>query len=99
MKTLEPFKQPSFIQNSKYPKEQTAPAKTPYKPLTPLRTCPMFSWFKPKDPLINLNKQYRQKLEQAMHSQRNGDIRTYSALTAEAEAIRENILKEEASRA
>ena len=58
----------------------------------------MFSWFKPKDPLINLNKQYRQKLEQAMHSQRNGDIRTYSALTAEAEAIRENILKEEASR-
>ena len=45
----------------------------------------MFSWFKPKDPLINLNKQYRQKLEQAMHSQRNGDIRTYSALTAEAE--------------
>ena len=33
----------------------------------------MFSWFKPKDPLINLNKQYRQKLEQAMHSQRNGD--------------------------
>tara|TARA_Y100000385_G_scaffold215500_1_gene224284 strand:- start:149 stop:328 length:180 start_codon:yes stop_codon:yes gene_type:complete len=58
----------------------------------------MFSWFKPKDPLINLNKQYRQKLEQAMHSQRNGDIRTYSALTAEAEVIRETILKEEASR-
>ena len=52
----------------------------------------MFSWFKPKDPLINLNKQYRQKLEQAMHSQRNGDIRTYSALTAEAEVLRESIL-------
>jgi len=33
-----------------------------------------------------------------MHSQRNGDIRTYSALTAEAEAIRDTILKEEASR-
>ena len=59
----------------------------------------MFSWFKPKDPLINLNKQYRQKLEQAMHSQRNGDIRTYSALTAEAEVLRESILREEAGRA
>jgi hypothetical protein len=59
----------------------------------------MFSWFKPKDPLIHLNKQYRLKLEQAMHSQRNGDIRTYSALTAEAEAIRENIVEEEARRA
>ena len=59
----------------------------------------MFSWFKPKDPLINLNKQYRQKLEQTMHSQRNGDIRTYSALTAEAEVLRESILREEASRA
>ena len=58
----------------------------------------MFSWFKPKDPLINLNKQYRQKLEQAMHSQRNGDIRTYSDLTAEAEVLRESILREEASR-
>ena len=58
----------------------------------------MFTWFKPKDPLINLNKQYRQKLEQAMHSQRNGDIRTYSALTAEAEVLRESILREEASR-
>ena len=58
----------------------------------------MFSWFKPKDPLIDLNKQYRQKLEQAMHSQRNGDIRTYSALTAEAEVLRESILREEASR-
>ena len=58
----------------------------------------MFSWFKPKHPLINLNQQYRQNLEQAMHSQRNGDIRTYSALTAEAEVLRESILREEASR-
>lgn len=44
----------------------------------------MFSFFK-KDPLKELNKQYLQKLEEAMHAQRNGDIRTYSMLTSEAE--------------
>jgi Family of unknown function (DUF6435) len=43
----------------------------------------MFSFFK-KDPLKELNKQYLQKLEEAMHAQRNGDIRTYSMLTSEA---------------
>lgn len=57
----------------------------------------MFAWFKKKDPLINLNKTYRQKLEQAMLAQRNGDIRTYSALTTEAEAIRETIVTLEAA--
>jgi hypothetical protein len=46
----------------------------------------MFSFFK-KDPLKELNKQYLQKLEQAMHAQRNGDIRSYSMLTSEAEDI------------
>jgi Family of unknown function (DUF6435) len=44
----------------------------------------MFSFFK-KDPLKKLNQQYLQKLEEAMHAQRNGDIRTYSMLTSEAE--------------
>jgi Family of unknown function (DUF6435) len=44
----------------------------------------MFSFFK-KDPLKELNRQYLQKLEEAMHAQRNGDIRTYSMLTSEAE--------------
>lgn len=46
----------------------------------------MFSFFK-KDPLKELNKQYMQKLEKAMHAQRNGDIRSYSMLTSEAEDI------------
>tara|TARA_R100000656_G_C3942213_1_gene126920 strand:+ start:154 stop:333 length:180 start_codon:yes stop_codon:yes gene_type:complete len=44
----------------------------------------MFSFFK-KDPLKALNKQYLQKLEEAMLAQRNGDIRLYSTLTSEAE--------------
>lgn len=50
----------------------------------------MFSFFK-KDPLKELNKQYLQKLEQAMHAQRNGDIRSYSMLTSEAEDILKKI--------
>ena len=50
----------------------------------------MFSFFK-KDPIKSLNKQYFQKLEQAMHAQRNGDIRSYSMITSEAEEIRMKI--------
>ena len=50
----------------------------------------MFSFFK-KDPLKALNKQYLQKLEEAMQAQRNGDIRTYSMLTSEAEDILKKI--------
>lgn len=50
----------------------------------------MFSFFK-KDPLKALNKQYLQKLEEAMHAQRNGDIRSYSMLTNEAEEILKKI--------
>ena len=52
----------------------------------------MFSFFKP-DPTKKLQKQYAEKLEAAMHAQRNGDIRKYSELTAQAEAIREEILE------
>ncbi|MCG6201647.1 DUF6435 family protein [Psychromonas antarctica] len=47
----------------------------------------MFSFFK-KDPIKKLNKLYFQKLEKAMHAQRNGDIRSYSMMTSEAEDIR-----------
>ncbi|MDO7085618.1 DUF6435 family protein [Pseudocolwellia sp. AS88] len=46
----------------------------------------MFSIFK-SDPIKKLNKSYEAKLEQAMQSQRNGDIKTYSELTYEAEQI------------
>jgi len=50
----------------------------------------MFSFFK-KDPLKQLNKQYSAKLEQAMISQRNGDIKGYSQFTFEAEQILDKI--------
>ncbi|AWB58159.1 MULTISPECIES: DUF6435 family protein [unclassified Colwellia] len=46
----------------------------------------MFSIFK-SDPLKKLNKRYEAKLELAMHAQRNGDIKGYSMITAEAEEI------------
>lgn len=46
----------------------------------------MFSIFK-QDPIKKLNKRYEAKLEQAMQSQRNGDIKSYSMITAEAENI------------
>ena len=47
----------------------------------------MFGRFKP-DPTQKLQKQYLIKLEQAMHAQRNGDIRLHGELTAQAEEIR-----------
>lgn len=50
----------------------------------------MFSFFK-ADPLKQLNKDYKIKLEQAMHAQRNGDIRRYAEVTHEAEQILEQI--------
>ena len=46
----------------------------------------MFGLFN-RDPSKKLRKAYDQKLEQAMLAQRKGDIRTYSMLTAEAEAM------------
>jgi hypothetical protein len=46
----------------------------------------MFSLFK-SDPTKKLKKLHSSKLEQAMFAQRNGDIRKYSELTAEAEEI------------
>lgn len=50
----------------------------------------MLSFFKP-DPAKKLRKQYYEKLEKAMTAQRNGDIRTYSLLTAEAEQLQKQI--------
>ena len=52
----------------------------------------MFSIFK-SDPRKKLNKQHDQKLEQAMHAQRNGDIKTYSELTYEADQINQKIIE------
>lgn len=52
----------------------------------------MFAFFK-KDPIKKMNTLYEQKLEEAMLAQRNGDIRSYALITAEAESIREEIDK------
>jgi len=46
----------------------------------------MFSFLK-ADPLKKLRKQYAEVLEKAMLCQRNGDIRQYSFLTEQAEAL------------
>jgi len=51
----------------------------------------MFSFFN-KNPIKKLTKQYEAKLEQAMYAQRNGDIRAYSMLTAEAEKINDEMI-------
>ncbi|WP_414828532.1 DUF6435 family protein [Alteromonas sp. H39] len=50
----------------------------------------MFGLFN-SDPTKKMRKQYDVLLEKAMHAQRNGDIKTYSSLTAEAEALWEKI--------
>lgn len=51
----------------------------------------MFSLFK-KDPIKQLDKLYESKLEEAMHAQRNGDIKSYAMITAEAEKLRDELL-------
>lgn len=50
----------------------------------------MLSLFK-SDPTKKLRKQYHDKLEKAMHAQRNGDIKSYSFITAEAQEILKDI--------
>lgn len=50
----------------------------------------MFSFLK-RNPLKKLEKQHTALLEQAMLAQRNGDIRTYSKLSTEADAIYKQI--------
>ncbi len=46
----------------------------------------MFSFFK-RDPVKKLRQQYDAKAEQAMLAQRKGDMRLFADLTAEAEAL------------
>lgn len=46
----------------------------------------MFGFFR-ANPLKACKKQYLELLEAAMQAQRNGDIRRYSELTEQAEAI------------
>lgn len=50
----------------------------------------MLSIFK-RNPIKKLNKAYEAKLEEAMYAQRNGDIKSYSMITAEAETIANKI--------
>jgi len=44
-----------------------------------------------KSPLTKLRKEHEGLLTRAFEAQRNGDIRSYSMLTAEAEALRQKI--------
>ncbi|WP_306521176.1 DUF6435 family protein [Rheinheimera sp.] len=46
----------------------------------------MFNWLKP-DPVKKLRRQYDAKLEQAMLAQRSGNLRLFADLTAESEAL------------
>ncbi len=57
----------------------------------------MFRFFD-RAPVKKLQKQHEVLATRAFQAQRNGDIRLYSTLTAEAEALREKIesLKSEA---
>lgn len=50
----------------------------------------MFSIF--SNPSKKLQKQHEKKLEQAMHAQRNGDMRAYAQLSVEAEQIHQQWL-------
>ncbi len=50
----------------------------------------MFNLFK-ANPLKKLQKQHESLLSEAFQAQRNGNIRLYSTLTAEAEALREKM--------
>lgn len=58
----------------------------------------MFGWMK-RDPQKQLRKQYHAKLEEALQAQRNGNIRQYSFLTAEAEKLREKLVEIEGEKA
>lgn len=57
----------------------------------------MFGLFK-SNPTKKLRKQYDALLEKAMHAQRNGDIKTYSMLTAQAEELWSEIARLESDK-
>ena len=50
----------------------------------------MFGLFK-KDPVKQLQKEYKKKSEKAMQVQRSGDLRAYAELVAELEGIENKI--------
>jgi hypothetical protein len=52
----------------------------------------MFSIFK-HDAIKKLNKRYENKLEEIMHVQQKGDIKSYVMITAEADSIKLEIIK------
>ncbi|MTI63532.1 DUF6435 family protein [Methylophaga sp.] len=52
----------------------------------------MLSFFK-SVPLKKLKKAHAKKLEQAMHAQRKGDIRSFATITSEAEELKREIQK------
>ena len=52
----------------------------------------MFGLFK-SNPTKKIRKQYDSLLEKAMHAQRNGDIKTYSLLSAQSEQLSKEIEK------
>ena len=51
----------------------------------------MFGLFKKKSPLKQWEKEREALATRAFQAQRNGDIRLYSSLTSEAEALGEKI--------
>lgn len=50
----------------------------------------MFGLFK-KDPKKALEKEYKQKSEEAMHVQRSGDLRAYAKLVEELKELEDKI--------
>ena len=52
----------------------------------------MFGFFK-KNPLKELQKEYKTKSEQAMQIQRSGDLRLYATVVEELEEIEQKISK------
>lgn len=56
----------------------------------------LFSFLK-SDPTRRLKADYKKAVEKAYQAQQNGDIRNYSLLTAEAEAIKAKIAEVESA--
>ncbi|MGH1374261.1 MAG: DUF6435 family protein [Cellvibrionaceae bacterium] len=58
----------------------------------------MFGFLK-ADPEKKLQAEYQKLLEKGMQFQRNGDIKSYSMITAEAEKVREELERVKAEKA
>ena len=50
----------------------------------------MFGWFK-KSEVQKLSEEHKALLTKAFHAQRNGDIESYSFLTADAEEVKKKL--------